>query len=113
MTGSAYSLSASIPASGFAVIAGEPVVGGVGEPPMHFFCRKCLSWVFTRPPGMDFFVNIRAPLLDDPAWFTPYVETQTAERLSWATTAAQRSFERWPADDAWPGLIAEYQAQTN
>ena len=109
MSGSAYSLSASIPSAGFAVIAGDPVVGGVGEPPMHHFCGRCMSWVFTRPPGMDFFVNIRATLLDDPAWFVPFVETQTAEKLAWVSTTAVHSFKHWPAEDAWPGLIAAYQ----
>lgn len=109
MTGSAYALSAAIPAEGFAVIQGEPVVGGLGEPPMHFFCGQCMSWVFTRPPGMDFLVNVRASLLDDPAWFTPFVETQTAEKLVFAETGALHSYPRWPEDAQWPQLIAAYQ----
>ena len=109
MTASAFSLSAAIPAEGFAVISGEPVAGGVGDPPAHFFCRKCMSWVFTRPPGMDFFVNVRASLLDDSSWFVPFVETQTAERLPWATTPAEHSFKRWPKDDEWSALIGAYR----
>ena len=113
MTGSAFSLSASIPTPGFEVIAGEPVVGGVGEPPMHFCCGHCSSWVFTRPAGMNFFVNVRATLLDDCSWFRPFVETQTSDALPWAKTPAKHSFEHWPAEDAWQGLIAEYQMLSN
>ena len=49
----------------------------------------CLSWAFTRPDGMDGFVNVRATMLDDHAWFVPFVETSRAEGFPWAVTGAR------------------------
>lgn len=96
MTGSAFSLSAAIPSTGFSVIAGEPVQGGLKGNPRHFFCGDCMSWLFTRADGMDGFVNIRATLLDDPTGFDPFIETWTGEKLAWATTPAAESFPGFP-----------------
>ena len=36
-----------------------------------------MSWMFTRPEGMDWFVNLRPTMLDDPSWFEPLIETCT------------------------------------
>ena len=55
------------------------------------------------------FVNVRATLLDDPYWFAPWLETQTAEKLPWAVTGAERSVERFPAMEEYQGLIAAYR----
>jgi hypothetical protein len=95
MSASAFSLSLAIPTDGFAVTKGEPVPGGLDKT-MHYFCPDCLSWMFTRPPGMDWFVNLRPSMLDDHGWFVPYVETFTAEKLPWASTPAKHSFETMP-----------------
>lgn len=108
MTGSAYSLSAAIPAGGFAVIAGEPVIGGLHGASRHYFCPHCMSWLFTRPEGIDAFVNVRPTLLDDAAWCAPFIETQTREKLPWAATPALHSYEQWPPFDAYEELIREY-----
>ena len=109
MSASAFSLSAAIPTQGFEVIQGEPVIGGLhGDDVRHYFCGHCMSWMFTRPVGMDWFVNIRAPLLDDAAWFSPFIETYTSEKLPWATTPAAHSFGQFPAFEAYEGLTAEY-----
>jgi hypothetical protein len=111
MSASAFSLSASIPAEGFAVTTGEPVIGGMHGATRHYFCGWCMSWMFTRPEGMDWFVNLRATMLDDPAWFEPLIETWTDEKLPWATTPAVHSFATVPALDAYEALIAEYAAR--
>ncbi|MCR5878416.1 GFA family protein [Phenylobacterium sp. J367] len=111
MTASAYSLSVMVPADGFEVIAGETVAGGLREPPMHRFCAHCMSWMFTEPPGAAWLVNVRATLLDDASWFTPWMETYTTEALPWAKTPAVKSFEKFPEMDQWQGLVAEHQAQ--
>lgn len=105
MTGSAYSLSAAIPSEGFEVTQGEPVIGGLHGPTRHFFCPHCMSWMFTRPDGMDWFVNVRATMLDDPGWFSPYIETFTREKLPWAVTPARHSYERFPEMHEYEGLI--------
>ena len=108
MTSSAFSLSAAIPAEAFAVTAGEPVIGGLHGASRHYFCPHCMSWMFTRPEGIDFFVNVRSVLFDGADWSEPLVETWTSEALPWAQTPAAHSFSALPPDEAWPDLIAEY-----
>ena len=108
MSASAFSLSAAIPANGFSVVEGEPAIGGLHGAARHYFCPYCMNWMFTRPEGLDFFVNLRPTMLDDPSWFAPFVETMTSEKLPWATTPAVHSFDRWPPFDAYEGLIKAY-----
>ena len=110
MSASAFSLSLAIPTDGFAVTKGEPVPGGLNRD-MHYFCPDCLTWMFTRPIGMDWFVNIRAPILDDHRWVVPFVETFTAEKLPWASTPAKHSFETLPELPAYDGLIRAFAAE--
>jgi hypothetical protein len=111
MSASAFSLSLAIPSQGFEVSAGVPVIGGLHGASRHYFCPHCMSWMFTRPEGMDWFVNLRAPVLDRHDWFAPFVETFTDEKLRWATTGAPHSFAKLPADDAFPALIDAYARQ--
>lgn len=111
MSASAFSLSAAIPTEGFSVLQGEPVIGGLHGPTRHFFCPYCMSWMFTRPEGLDFFVNLRVTMLDDASWFTPFIETCTVEKLPWATTPAIHSFERFPPPQAYAGLLEEYASR--
>jgi hypothetical protein len=109
MSASAYSLSVAIPTSGFRVTEGEPVLGGLqGEPIRHHFCPHCKSWMFTRIEGMDLFVNVRATMLDDTSWYTPFIETWTDERLPWATTPARHSYPGFPPEADFPRLLAEF-----
>lgn len=110
MTASAFSLSAAVPAQAFAVIRGEPVIGGLHGASRHYFCPHCLSWMFTRPDGIDFFVNVRSTLFDGREWTEPFVETWTREALPWARTPAKHSFEALPPEDAYAGMIAEFAA---
>lgn len=112
MTSSAFSLSAAIPADAFAVTRGEPVIGGLHGAARHYMCPHCMSWLFTRPDGVDFFVNVRSVLFDRADWSDPFVETWTSEGLPWASTPAVHSFERLPPDDAWAGLIGEFATRT-
>ena len=65
--------------------------------------------MFTRPQGIDQFVNLRPTMLDDASWFTPFIETCTKERLPWATTPATHSFETFPPYEDYAGLVAEYR----
>lgn len=111
MSASAFSLSLAIPSPGFEVTAGAPVIGGLHGPSRHYFCAHCMSWMFTRPEGMDWFVNLRATMLDRHDWFAPFVETYTDEKLPWASTSAPHSFGKLPADDAFPALIEAYARQ--
>jgi hypothetical protein len=52
--------------------------------------------MFTHPQGMDFFVNVRATMLDDHSWYAPFIEVYTSEKLPWANTSAQHSFATQP-----------------
>jgi len=110
MSSSAYSLSAAIPADGFEVVEGEPVIGGLHGVSRHYFCAYCMTWMFTRPEGVDFFVNVRSTMLAEPASFPPYMETFTSEKLPWVTTSAQRSFPTYPAMEEYDGLMKGYAA---
>jgi hypothetical protein len=110
MSASAFSLTMAVPSSGFEVIAGEPVIGGIhGDQAQHHHCDWCKSWLFTRVAPEMGFVNVRPSVFDDHGWFEPFVETQTAEMLPWARTPAKHSFARFPAMDAYAALVAEFQ----
>ena len=109
MSSSAFSLSAAVPSESFAVTKGEPVIGGLHGATRHYFCPHCMSWMFTRPEGLDWFVNFRSTMLDDPEGFAPFVETWTVEKLAFAETGAVHSYETLPPDEAWEGLTKEYQ----
>jgi hypothetical protein len=111
MTASAYSLSAAIPTDGFSITKGEPVIGGLHGASRHYFCPHCMSWMFTRPEGLDWFVNLRATMLDDPNWFTPFIETWTSEKLPWAATPAVHSFEALPEFAQYEDLTRQYAEQ--
>jgi hypothetical protein len=76
----------------------------------HYFCGWCMTWMFTRPEGVDFFVNVRPTMLDDTKWFTPYIETFTSQKLPWATTPAVKSYPTYPAMEEYEGLIQGYAA---
>ncbi|MFO0615826.1 MAG: GFA family protein [Polyangiaceae bacterium] len=110
MSSSAYSLSAAFPASNFAVIRGTPVLGGLRKGTHHLFCPSCKSWMFTRPEGMDEFVNVRTPMLDDTSGLEPFVETYMREKLPWITPTASRTYETFPEMEAYPSLLAAYAA---
>ena len=110
MSGSAYSLSAAIPTEGFAVVDGEPVIAGANAEAGHHFCPHCMTWMFTRPAGMDFFVNVRPTMLEDTSWTSPFIETYTSEKLAFAATGAAHSYEKFPDMEDFEPLMAAYAA---
>lgn len=110
MTGGAFSASAMYPVAGFEVTAGEPVIGGLHGPTRHYFCPHCMSWLFTRPEGADWLVNVRATMFDEAADFTPFMETYTDEKLAWVTTPAVRSYPKFPEIEDYQGMVGEFRA---
>jgi hypothetical protein len=110
MSSSAFSLSAIFPAEAFRLTAGEPVLGGLKAELRHYFCPDCMTWMFTRFDGMAEIVNLRPTMLDDASWCAPFVETCVAERLPWATTPARHRYDRFPPEEDFPRLLAEYAA---
>lgn len=111
MSASAFSLSILVPSSGFEVTAGEAVIGGLHGADRHFHCEYCKTWAFTRPAGMDAFVNVRATMLDDHAWYWPFVETCRAEGFPWATTGALHTFPNIPPPEAFGPIAADFQSR--
>jgi hypothetical protein len=107
LSASAYSLSVAVPASGFQVTLGEPVIGGLHGEHQHLYCPYCKNWMFTRLHGLDI-VNVRASALDDHGWYSPFAETCTAERLPWATTPARHSFPGFPEPEAYAPLMEAF-----
>ncbi len=111
MTASAFSLTSIYPSSAFEVTAGEPVIGGTRAPELrHFFCPSCMSWLFTRPQGMDEIVNVRTTMFDDPDLEPPFLETFTGEMLPWAETGAIHSYQSFPPFERFPELLRAYAA---
>jgi hypothetical protein len=108
MSSSAFSLGAAIPADGFSVIQGEPAIGGLHGATRHFFCPYCMTWMFTRPEGMDRFVNVRTPMMDDPSGLAPFMDTFMCEALPWVKPQSPNSYDTFPPQDAYPALIADY-----
>lgn len=111
MTASAFSLSIAVASEGFAVTEGETVIGGLHGESHHHFCPYCMSWMFTRTEGFDWFVNVRATMLDDRSWYEPFIETWTSEKLPWANTPAVHSYEKVPGLDLFERLVKEYAEQ--
>ena len=110
MSASAYSLSAAIPTEGFQITRGDTVIGGLHGEQHHNFCPHCMSWMFTRMDAFPWFVNLRPTMLDDPSWFTPFVETWTSEKLSWAVTPAVHSYAALPAMEDFASLTRDFAA---
>ncbi len=69
-----------------------------------------MSWLFSRPDRMTWLVLLRATMLDEPGWFTPFIESWTSEKLPWATTPARHSFEGFPALEDYEGLTKDFAA---
>jgi hypothetical protein len=113
MTASAFSLSALHPSQAFEILAGKPVIGGLRGSNRHFFCPHCMSWLFTRFEGYDDLVNLRATMLDDAGDFAPFIVSYTSEKLPWASTPAVHSFEKFPPEERFPELMAEFATHSS
>ncbi len=110
MTSSAFSIALTLPGTGFEIIAGEPVLGGLKKPEIrHHHCPSCLSWVFTRADVHELAHHVRATTLDDPSWFVPLLEVWTSEKLPWAVTGAKHSHSTQPDPGGFWAMITEYQ----
>lgn len=108
MTASAFSLSALFPEQTVEIAGLEPVIGGMHGELRHYFCPHCLSWIFTRAEMLGPLINIRATMLDGAADLPPFIETCVSEKLPWVSLPATHSFEKFPAMEDFPKLIAEF-----
>lgn len=96
MTSGAFSLSALYPDDRMRVIAGETILGGLKQATKHHFCANCLSWIYTRPAGLEGMVNIRTPLLEYASEFPPFVEFFRDEGLPGVESGAALTFGSAP-----------------
>lgn len=109
MTGSAFSTTVAVPVDAFALLTGETELGGLhGPQALHHHCRHCKSWIFTRFEPELGFINVRATMLDEVAWFEPFVETYTSEALPWAVVPVQHSFPAFPTIEAFGPIAAAF-----
>ncbi|MBO0903973.1 GFA family protein [Jiella sonneratiae] len=109
MTAGPYSLTWMLPEDGFAVTAGEPVLGGLKGPQTeHYFCPSCLTWVFSKPKRIAGFVNLRSPMLDDTSDVAPFIEAWVSEKLAFAETGAAHSFPQFPPPEAFGPLLRAF-----
>lgn len=84
------------PSDGF-FCTGDVIKGGLGsESRTHYFCKSCLSFVYTQIAGAEHRVNLRTSMLDDARDFEPFVELMTDEKIPWASIPAAHSFARYP-----------------
>ena len=115
MTASAFSLSIAVQRDRFEITRGQEVIVKGGEQLHdelgHRHCGFCKSWLFTEVPEQLGFVNVRTTMLDDTSGLEPFIETQTAEKLTRVKTTAKHSFERFPPMDEYLGLIQAYQSR--
>jgi hypothetical protein len=111
MTASAFSTTIIVATPKFVLSGGATEIGGIhGAQGKHHHCAWCKSWIYTEAVGRPESMNVRATLLDECAWFQPWAETQTAEKLPWVHTGAKRSFERFPEMEDFEGLLRDYAA---
>jgi hypothetical protein len=112
MTGGAYSTSLAVPSAQFALTAGETVIGGMHADGLrHRHCDWCKSWVFTVFEPDTGFANVRATMLDDTSWFTPFIEMGTAEALPWARVAAPHTYAMFPPESDYGKLLGGFGAR--
>ena len=110
MTASAFCLSSLYPAEAFEVVQGETVLGGMKGATRHHFCPSCMSWLFTRPEGLDSFVNVRSALFADAAAHRPYVDMYRREALPGVDSGAVERFDTAPKEDEFGALMNAYAA---
>ena len=94
---STYSLNTMFPSDSFSC-TGELITGGLGSTDRkHYFCKSCLSFIYSQVAGAEWRINLRTSVLNDAALFDPFIEVMTNEKVPWANVAATHSFSQNPA----------------
>ena len=106
---SAYSLTTMFPSDSFS-FTGELIHGGLGSNGRsHYFCKSCLSFVYSQIQGAEQRINLRTSMLNDAASFEPFVELMTNEKIAWADVPAAHSFSQYPKSlDELQALMDDY-----
>jgi hypothetical protein len=109
LTSAPYSLTLMLPADGFEVVEGEPVLGGLHRPEaQQHYCPHCKSWLYTTAAILGGRVNFRPTLLEDASWVVPFVEMKTEEALPGVVTGAKRSYPGWAPPEDYAALLEAY-----
>lgn len=108
MSASAFTLTAKVPSDGFAVTAGDPVIGGMHANPEHYYCPHCKTCLYSMLEGQESTVNVRMALFDELKSDQPFIELFLDEKLSWVQPSAPRRYDRAPTAEDLPDLIEDY-----
>jgi hypothetical protein len=111
-TGSAFSMSAVLPAGGLELVAGELLRSerqlADGAKNISWICPACYSRIHTQRDGSPT-VNLRAGTLDDACKIRPVAQFWTSSAQPWALIKGDvLSYEEQPADYA--PLLEAWQA---
>lgn len=111
LTASAYSLTAMFPDDSFSC-TGALVAGGLCTPGRdHYFCKACLTFIYSQIGGRSQRINLRTSVLDDAGLFEPFVELMTDEKIAWAHVPVKHSYGQAPDSlSELQALMDEYKA---
>ncbi len=107
------SLSSLYRKSDFEVTAGEPVAGGLHGTAQHIFCPHCMSWLFTRPKGMDAFVQRARHDAGQRPRVCPVHRNLPGRDAAVAGDPGVHRFETFPPAEAFPSLLAQFAQQSS
>ena len=96
LTASAYSLTTRFPEDSFSR-TGNFIVGGlkfIGH--VHHFCKSCLNFIYPEIGEENRRINLSTSILDEAAFFEPFVELMSDHKMPWVSISAARSFSSYP-----------------
>ena len=86
-SGSGYSATVIVAASGLRLLRGEckryQVTGDSGNVATREFCGVCGTPLFASSSGRPDFVGVKAASLDDPSWFAPEADVWVESAQAW------------------------------
>ena len=110
LTGSAFAITMLIEEARFIVDEGEPlsgeVIAGSGGTKRTYFCGRCGSYLWSRPPARPGLLGVRPGGLDETDWFEPQAHIWTRSKQRWvrlppdvpAFETAYAEAELWPRE---------------
>ena len=110
MSASAFSLSVAVPANGFAVTRGDPVIcASMATSPATHFIASGKSWVFLVEPELGF-VNVRRHFVDNHTTFAPFVEFWTEGETPLGSDTRKAQFSR-PSPQSMETFLGSLRAE--
>ena len=67
-----------------------------------------MTWIFTRPEGLDWLVNVRSTMFEYASKHRPYADMYRAEGLAWVSSGALRSFDGAPEEREIAAMISDF-----